>query len=75
MLFCSNQHARSPRPAKIAKAIWWFYFSKLLEFMDSLFFVLRRKDNQLTFLHVYHHSTMFPLWWIGVKWVPGGSCA
>lgn len=58
---------------QITKAVWWFYFSKCIEFSDSMFFILRKKDNQLTFLHVYHHSTMFPLWWIGVKWVPSGS--
>lgn len=59
---------------QIAKALWWFYFSKLLEFMDTFFFVLRKKNNQISFLHVYHHATMFPLWWIGVKWVAGGQC-
>lgn len=59
---------------QIVNAVWWFYFSKCLEFSDSFFFVLRKKTNQLTFLHVYHHSTMFPLWWIGVKFVPSGSC-
>jgi len=53
--------------------VWWYYFSKLLEFCDTIFFILRKKDKQLTFLHVYHHSTMFSLWWIGIKWVPSGS--
>lgn len=60
---------------RIAHALWWYYFSKLVEFMDTFFFILRKKDNQLSFLHVYHHSTMFGLWWIGAKWVPGGSAA
>lgn len=41
--------------------------------LDTAFFLLRKKNNQLTFLHVYHHSTMFGLWWIGVKYVAGGS--
>lgn len=58
---------------QIADAVWWFYFSKLIEFGDSFFFILRKKHEQLTFLHIYHHSTMFPLFWIGVKWVPGGT--
>lgn len=58
---------------QIAHAVWWYYFSKLLEFCDTFFFILRKKDNQLSFLHVYHHSTMFSLWWIGIKWVPSGS--
>ncbi|XP_055678316.1 elongation of very long chain fatty acids protein 4-like [Lutzomyia longipalpis] len=64
---------QNPDEIQIAKAVWWYYFSKLLEFCDTFFFILRKKNNQLTFLHVYHHSTMFTLWWIGVKWVPSGS--
>jgi elongation of very long chain fatty acids protein 4 len=36
-------------------------------------FVLRKKNSQVSFLHLYHHSTMFPLWWLGVKWCPGGQ--
>ena len=88
----------------MAKAIWWFYFSKCLEFFDTVrrgrqaprvlrpyrasfskedcgltplplqfFFVLRKRDRQISFLHLYHHSTMFPLWWMGTRWAPGGS--
>ncbi|XP_070557474.1 very long chain fatty acid elongase 4-like [Ptychodera flava] len=57
----------------IAAALWWYYFSKCIEMLDTVFFILRKKNNQLSFLHVYHHSTMFLLWWIGVKWVPGGQ--
>ncbi|XP_046395830.1 elongation of very long chain fatty acids protein 4-like isoform X1 [Ischnura elegans] len=62
-----------PDEIRITHAVWWYYFSKLLEFCDTFFFILRKKENQLTFLHVYHHSTMFSLWWIGIKWVPSGS--
>ena len=58
----------------MASVCWWFYISKILELFDTLFFVLRKKNNQISFLHVYHHATMFPLWWIGVKWVAGGQC-
>lgn len=35
--------------------------------------ILRKKNDQVTFLHVYHHLSVFALWWIGVKWVAGGS--
>ncbi|XP_069679220.1 very long chain fatty acid elongase 4-like isoform X2 [Periplaneta americana] len=62
-----------PEELRIANAVWWYYVSKLIEFCDTFFFILRKKENQLTFLHVYHHSTMFSLWWIGIKWVPSGS--
>ena len=59
---------------QIAKAIWWYYMSKLIEFLDTIFFILRKKGSQLTFLHVYHHSTMFLFWWVGARFVAGG-CA
>ncbi|XP_046665857.1 elongation of very long chain fatty acids protein 4-like [Homalodisca vitripennis] len=67
------RHISHKEELRIANAVWWYYFSKLLEFSDTFFFILRKKDKQLTFLHVYHHSTMFSLWWIGIKWVPSGS--
>lgn len=35
--------------------------------------MLRKKTDQLSFLHVYHHSTMFAFWWVGAKFVPGGT--
>ena len=44
-----------------------------MELMDSVFFLMKGKMGQLSFLHIYHHSSMFCLWWIGVKFVPGGS--
>lgn len=71
---CSPLQWHVIAPAQIARALWWYYMSKLIELMDTVFFVLRKKDNQLTYLHVYHHSTMFFFWWIGIRWVAGGSC-
>ncbi|KAI7809317.1 hypothetical protein IRJ41_005034 [Triplophysa rosa] len=38
-----------------------------------MFFILRKKNNQLTLLHVYHHGTMIFNWWAGVKYVAGGQ--
>uniref|UniRef100_A0A6I8SJT3 Elongation of very long chain fatty acids protein n=1 Tax=Xenopus tropicalis TaxID=8364 RepID=A0A6I8SJT3_XENTR len=37
-----------------------------------VFFVLRKKNSQITFLHVYHHSIMPWTWWFGVKFAAGG---
>ncbi|XP_073950588.1 very long chain fatty acid elongase AAEL008004-like isoform X2 [Choristoneura fumiferana] len=38
----------------------------------KVFFLLRKKQNQVTFLHVYHHFGMIAVAWGIVKWVPGG---
>ncbi len=40
--------------------------------LDSVFFILRGSYRQVSFLHVYHHSTMFVIWWIAARYVPGG---
>ncbi|XP_072047657.1 very long chain fatty acid elongase 4-like [Amphiura filiformis] len=66
-------YSYDPHEYRIAKALWWFYFSKCFEMLDTLIFILRKKNSQLTFLHVYHHASMFALWWIGMKWVAGGQ--
>lgn len=42
--------------------------------MIQMFFILRKKNSQLTFLHIYHHATMIFNWWAGVKYVAGGQC-
>ncbi|KAG9511395.1 Fatty acyl-CoA reductase 1 [Fragariocoptes setiger] len=33
-----------------------FLRTRILEFMDTIFFALRKKNNQISFLHVFHHS-------------------
>ncbi|XP_022333795.2 very long chain fatty acid elongase AAEL008004-like [Crassostrea virginica] len=66
-------YSNNPQSLRIANVIWVYYISKLVEFLDTAFFVLRKKSNQITFLHVYHHASM-PLWyWLGAKFVPGGE--
>jgi hypothetical protein len=34
---------------------------------------LRKKSNQITFLHVFHHSSMIFVVWIGTRYVAGGN--
>ncbi|XP_042283429.1 ELOVL fatty acid elongase 8a [Thunnus albacares] len=66
-------YSDSPLAMRMARVCWWFYFSKVIELSDTMFFILRKKNSQLTFLHVYHHATMIFNWWAGVKYVAGGQ--
>lgn len=50
-----------------------FFLTKLIELMDTVFFVLRKKSQQITFLHVFHHSIVPFFCWLGIKLAPGGS--
>jgi hypothetical protein len=53
-----NQH--SP----IANLLWLFYISKVWDFWDTIFIILGKKWRQLSFLHVYHHATIFIFYWL-----------
>merc|ERR1719151_287361 len=66
-------YTENPRSLRIASAIWIYYFSKIIELLDSVFFILRGKYNQLSFLQVYHHSTMPFVIWFGANFAPGGN--
>lgn len=65
-------YSRSETAMKIAGLVWAYYVLKLIDLLDTVFFVLRKKDNQLTFLHLYHHFGMVATVHAGVKWFPGG---
>lgn len=56
-----------------AYAVWLHYCDKYLEFLDTYFMILRGKMDQVTFLHVYHHTSIACAWWIGLKLHPGGD--
>lgn len=57
----------------MASVLWVFYASKVPEFMDTVLMALKQNFRQITFLHVYHHSSIFVIWWFIISYVPGGS--
>uniref|UniRef100_A0A3B3T4E5 Elongation of very long chain fatty acids protein 5 n=2 Tax=Paramormyrops kingsleyae TaxID=1676925 RepID=A0A3B3T4E5_9TELE len=70
--FCQDTRSGGSADDKIINVLWWYYFSKLIEFMDTFFFILRKNNHQITFLHVFHHATMLNIWWFVMNWVPCG---
>ncbi|VVC28059.1 Hypothetical protein CINCED_3A021647 [Cinara cedri] len=50
---------------------WYFLLSKILDLLDTVFFVLRKKQSQVTFLHVYHHVNMVFSCWTYLKYIKG----
>ena len=46
------------------------YLSKFLDLADTIFFVLRKKTQQVTVLHVYHHSAVPILGYMAMKIAP-----
>ncbi|VEN49055.1 unnamed protein product [Callosobruchus maculatus] len=65
-------YSNKPSTLRMVRASWWYFFSKFTEFVDTIFFVLRKKNQQITTLHVIHHGVMPMSVWFGVKFTPGG---
>nr|CAD7398518.1 unnamed protein product [Timema cristinae] len=57
----------------LAGMVWKIYILKIVDLLDTIFFVLRKKSNQVTFLHMYHHVSTIALSLLGAKYFPGGS--
>ncbi|XP_026328690.1 elongation of very long chain fatty acids protein 4-like [Hyposmocoma kahamanoa] len=55
---------------EILLGIWFYLAAKVTELLDTIFFVLRKKNNQITFLHLYHHSIMMVGTWALLKYCP-----
>lgn len=51
----------------LANLLWLFYISKVWDFWDTIFIVLGKKWRQLSFLHVYHHFTIFLFYWLNAN--------
>ncbi|XP_031351972.1 elongation of very long chain fatty acids protein isoform X2 [Photinus pyralis] len=68
---CGTFAPRSSYTIALARGAWWYFFSKVIELLDTIFFVLRKKQSQVTFLHVYHHANTMFFSWVYLKFLPG----
>lgn len=69
----SIDYSDDPLSIQWASYVWIYLVAKITELLDTVFFVLRKKNNQVSFLHLYHHTLMPMLSWIAVKYSPGGQ--
>uniref|UniRef100_A0A2S2P5M5 Elongation of very long chain fatty acids protein n=1 Tax=Schizaphis graminum TaxID=13262 RepID=A0A2S2P5M5_SCHGA len=50
---------------------WHFVLSKIFDLLDTVFFVLRKKQSHVSFLHVYHHVNMVVTTWTFLRFIKG----
>jgi len=67
-------HNVSPnhRDHRMAKILWFCIINRYIELLDTFFFVARKKNSQVTFLHVYHHAVVPLLVYSQARWYPNG---
>ncbi|KAG1652472.1 Elongation of very long chain fatty acids protein 7 [Nymphon striatum] len=54
---------------------WLYWVMKIVELLDTIFFALRKKRSQITFLHVYHHTIMILCSWYVIKFSAVGHAS
>lgn len=59
---------RSPKTMRIVNMFYYYQWTKFIDYFDSFFFILRKKEKQLSVLHVYHHISVPIIGWIS-SWV------
>ncbi|KAH9639571.1 hypothetical protein HF086_005828 [Spodoptera exigua] len=62
----------NPTTRTMHNAFWAYTIVKFIDMLDTVFFVLRKKDRQISFLHLFHHSMMPLASYIGLKYYPNG---
>ncbi|XP_069697688.1 very long chain fatty acid elongase 7-like isoform X2 [Periplaneta americana] len=65
-------YSNRPMALQIAGTVHMYVVLKFIDLVDTIFFVLRKKFNQVSFLHVYHHAIMSLGSWFCMKILPGG---
>lgn len=68
---CNPKQRSSEHTYKVHSFSWWYFMSKVVELTDTVVFVLRKNDRQISFLHVYHHATQVLYTWAYLKYLPG----
>ncbi|XP_016908566.1 elongation of very long chain fatty acids protein 1-like [Apis cerana] len=61
-------YSYKPGPMKIAYTMWLTTMLKLIDLVETVVFVLRKKQEQISFLHVYHHVSTILLIWFMTKY-------
>ncbi|XP_014275653.1 very long chain fatty acid elongase 7 [Halyomorpha halys] len=72
-LICQEvDYSDDPINRFIAQNVWVYFMVKVLDLLDTVFMVLRKKERQISFLHVYHHTGMVLACWVATKFIAGG---
>ena len=69
-----NIYLKEPRE-ELKSVFYLYWITKNIELMDTVFMILRHRSRQITFLHVYHHSSMVLLSDFGYHYTPWPAIA
>lgn len=68
-----NTPQPGPGGFQISFLVWVHYNNKYVELLDTVWMVLRKKNQQISFLHCYHHVLLIWAWFMVCKIETGGD--
>ncbi|XP_020280256.1 elongation of very long chain fatty acids protein AAEL008004-like [Pseudomyrmex gracilis] len=71
--YCSSFETLYSDVEKPFEILWWTILLKLIDFFDTVVFVLRKNYRQVSVLHLYHHISTFLFMWVALKYFPHSS--
>ena len=60
---CNATELKTEDGKHLAWVVYVFYAQKFWEFIDTWLFILNKNFRQLTFLHIFHHSSVTIMTW------------
>lgn len=70
---CQGVDFYDPKSVPIVTYCWWYFLIRILDFADTLFFVLRKKFSHVSFLHVVHHTLVVWNGWLFITFGADGQ--
>lgn len=67
--------ARDEMTMSMLSHVWWYVMVRIADFLDTIFFVLRKKDSHISVLHVVHHILVVFNGWFGLAYGADGHVA
>ncbi|XP_065370199.1 very long chain fatty acid elongase 4 [Calliphora vicina] len=70
---CITYEVNTLNRAKFDTLTYFTFWLKIAELCDTVVFVLRKKERQITYLHVFHHSSTITLVYLFLKYYRGNG--
>ncbi|KAH6929093.1 hypothetical protein HPB50_023391 [Hyalomma asiaticum] len=64
---------RDPQATEIAELNWWYLYVRIADFLDTFFFLARKKFSQISALHVIHHFLVVLSGWVWLNFCSEGQ--
>ncbi|XP_067209385.1 very long chain fatty acid elongase AAEL008004-like isoform X2 [Linepithema humile] len=69
IFICIPSDPTSPSAIRLFNLVWWILLLKFFDYLETCIFVLRKKQNQVSGLHVYHHVSNVIFGWYFLKYL------